>query len=124
MAPLPIGVTIIATLFFVGSFLAATHDMAIDGYYMEALDKEGQARFVGYRVMAYRISMMTGAGIIVTIGTMVSWRMGYFSAAILLGILFMPAWTARTAKPRVSITKPTALKPVAIQPIPLLGLRR
>ncbi len=36
--------------------MAATHDMAIDGYYMEALDEKGQARFVGYRVMAYRIA--------------------------------------------------------------------
>jgi PAT family beta-lactamase induction signal transducer AmpG len=88
MAPLPNGVRIVALLFCVGSFLAATHDMAIDGYYMEALDKEGQAKFVGYRVMAYRISMMAGTGIIVTIGTMTSWQAGYLSAALLLGILF------------------------------------
>jgi len=89
MAPLPFGVMLIAILFSIGSFLAATHDMAIDGYYMEALDKEGQAKFVGYRVMAYRISMMTGTGIIVTIATMVSWRIGFLSAAVLLGILFI-----------------------------------
>ena len=89
MAPLPDGVRIIAVLFFVGSFIAATHDMAIDGYYMEALDDKGQAKFVGYRVMAYRISMMTGTGIIVTIGTMTIWRMGFFSAAAFLGILFV-----------------------------------
>jgi PAT family beta-lactamase induction signal transducer AmpG len=52
------------------------------------LDDAGQAKFVGYRVMAYRISMMTGTGIIVTIGTVTSWRFGFFSAAGLLGILF------------------------------------
>ena len=85
---LPSGIRIVAILFFVGSFIAATHDIAIDGYYMEALDEKGQARFVGYRVMAYRISMMTGSGIIITIGTMTSWGVGYFSAALLLAIFF------------------------------------
>jgi len=89
LAPLPNGVRIIVILFFAGSFIAATHDMAIDGYYMEALDEKGQAKFVGYRVMAYRISMMTGTGIIVTIGTMTSWRVGFLSAGGILGILFI-----------------------------------
>jgi len=89
IAPLSRGVMIIAILFFAGAFLAATHDMAIDGYYMEALDKEGQSRFVGYRVMAYRISMMAGTGVIVTIGTMTSWRTGFLFAALLLVILFV-----------------------------------
>jgi PAT family beta-lactamase induction signal transducer AmpG len=73
VAPLERGVELIDIHFFAGAFLAATHDMAIDGYYMEALDKEDQSRFVGYRVMAYRISMMTGTGIIVTIGAKTSW---------------------------------------------------
>ncbi|UCF55961.1 MAG: MFS transporter, partial [Deltaproteobacteria bacterium] len=36
LSPLPEGIRIIAIFFFIGSFLAATHDMAIDGYYMEA----------------------------------------------------------------------------------------
>jgi PAT family beta-lactamase induction signal transducer AmpG len=89
VVPVPEGIKIVALLFFVGSFIAATHDMAIDGYYMEALDDKGQAKFVGYRVMAYRISMMTGTGIIVTIGTLTSWRVGFFSAGALLGILFL-----------------------------------
>ena len=88
VAPLDGGVEIIAVLFLAGAFLAATHDMAIDGYYMEALDKEGQSRFVGYRVMAYQISRMTGTGIIVTVGTMISWQTGFFCAALMLGSLY------------------------------------
>jgi len=89
LAPLQGGIKIIAILFFIGSFVAATHDMAIDGYYMEALDEKGQARFVGYRVMAYRIAMMTGTGIIVTIGATKDWLIGYLSAGILILILFI-----------------------------------
>ncbi len=86
---LPKAVAIIAVIFFIGSFIAATHDMAIDGYYMEALDEKGQAKFVGYRVMAYRIAMMTGTGIIVTIGATTNWTIGFLSAGGALGILFL-----------------------------------
>ena len=83
------GVRLIAVALLIGAFIAATHDMAIDGYYMEALDEKGQARFVGYRVMAYRIAMMTGTGVIVTIGTATSWQVAYFCAAVMLAILFI-----------------------------------
>jgi PAT family beta-lactamase induction signal transducer AmpG len=86
---LPYGVTTIAVLFFIGSFIAATHDIAIDGYYMEALDEKGQAGFVGYRVMAYRIAMMTGTGVVVSIGAATNWLLGFVSAGVLLGLLFL-----------------------------------
>jgi PAT family beta-lactamase induction signal transducer AmpG len=89
LSPLPEGIRVIAILFFIGSFLAATHDMAIDGYYMEALDRNGQAKFVGYRVMAYRISMMTGTGIIVTIGATSNWLVAFLSAGAMLSLLFI-----------------------------------
>ena len=89
MTPLPSGVKLIAGLLFVGAFLSATHDIAIDGYYMEALDKDGQAKFVGYRVMAYRLAMMAGTGIIATVGTTVSWLAAYSAAGLFLGLLFV-----------------------------------
>ena len=87
LASAPSGVKIIALVLFIGSFIAATHDMAIDGYYMEALDEAGQAKFVGYRVMAYRIAMMTGTGIVVTIGATVGWFASYLASAVLLFLL-------------------------------------
>ena len=83
------GIQAIAALFFIGSFIAATHDIAIDGYYMEALDEDGQAKFVGYRVMAYRIAMMTGPGVIIMIGTNLGWIAGFLSAGVLLGLVFL-----------------------------------
>ena len=88
LAPASNGVRVIAVLFFAGAFLAATHDMAIDGYYMEALDETGQAKFVGYRVMAYRIAMMTGTGVVVTIGTTAGWVVGFLSAGAVLCVLY------------------------------------
>jgi PAT family beta-lactamase induction signal transducer AmpG len=89
LSGLPEGVKAIAILFFIGSFIAATHDMAIDGYYMEALDEKGQAKFVGYRIMAYRIAMMAGTGVIVTIGATTTWLTAFLLAAGLLAILFV-----------------------------------
>ena len=88
-APLGFGVRALAILFFIASFIASTHDIAIDGYYMEALDREGQARYVGYRVMAYRIAMMTGTGAVVTIGVTAGWRIAYGAAALIFGAFFL-----------------------------------
>jgi len=89
----PSGVKIIAVVLFIGSFVAATHDMAIDGYYMEALDEAGQAKFVGYRVMAYRIAMMTGTGVVVTLGAAAGWAASYLAAGGLLLLLTLYHFT-------------------------------
>ena len=86
--PWPSSPPILMGLFFLASFIAATHDIAIDGYYMTALDQDGQARFVGYRAMAYRIAMMTGTGVITTLGAMSGWMTAYGVAAVLLSLLF------------------------------------
>jgi PAT family beta-lactamase induction signal transducer AmpG len=83
----PPGIKLVAVVLFIGSFIAATHDMAIDGYYMEALDEAGQAKFVGYRVMAYRIAMMTGTGVVVTLGAMLGWFASYLASGLLLFLL-------------------------------------
>jgi PAT family beta-lactamase induction signal transducer AmpG len=89
MSSLPYGVKLVAGLLFICAFLSATHDIAIDGYYLEALDKKGQAKFVGYRVMAYRLAMMAGTGIIVTIGATAGWLFAFLMASVFLGILFL-----------------------------------
>ncbi|NLE01550.1 MAG: AmpG family muropeptide MFS transporter [Fibrobacter sp.] len=86
--PFSWGISAIGLLFFIGAILSATHDTAIDGFYLVALNKGEQARFVGYRVMAYRIAMMAGTGGIVTIGTKFGWYYAFMTAGILLGGLF------------------------------------
>jgi PAT family beta-lactamase induction signal transducer AmpG len=87
LVPLPAAPRLVAILFFVGAFVAATHDIAIDGYYLAALDKQEQTKFLGYRVMAYRVAMLTGTGVIVTIGTSFSWAAAFLCAGLLLGLL-------------------------------------
>ncbi|MBI4802448.1 MAG: MFS transporter [Elusimicrobia bacterium] len=51
--------------FAVGAFISATHDIAVDGFYMLALTKEDQAFFVGIRSMFYRFAMIFGTGFLV-----------------------------------------------------------
>jgi len=121
------GVKIIAIVFFLGSFVAATHDIAIDGYYMEALDEKGQAKFVGYRVMAYRIAMMAGTGIVVTIGATEGWLTGFFCASGILGVLFVYhlVFLPRVEREKEPIRKLVGLllrkKPLALLVIVLLA---
>lgn len=89
VAPLKSGPALIAILFFIGSFFAATHDTAIDGFYMEILDEKMQTKFIGYRVMAYRIALMTGTGAVATVGTTMGWFFAFISAAIIFGLFFI-----------------------------------
>lgn len=55
------------------AFLSATHDIAADGFYLLALDKEQQAFFVGIRSTFYRLATIFGTGFLV-------WLAGRFLA--------------------------------------------
>lgn len=45
-------------IFFVTAFLSSTHDIAADGFYLLALDKQRQAFFVGIRSAAFRLGSL------------------------------------------------------------------
>ncbi len=47
------------------AFNSATHDIAADGFYILGLDTHQQAWFVGIRSTFYRLSMLTGQGLLV-----------------------------------------------------------
>ena len=51
--------------FWLLAFSSATHDIAVDGFYMLGLSKNDQAWFVGIRSMFYRLAMITGQGLLV-----------------------------------------------------------
>ncbi|PWB68126.1 MAG: hypothetical protein C3F15_17005, partial [Holophagae bacterium] len=88
-APLVAG----ATVFMVLAFLAATHDIAIDGYYLEALGQTDRARYVGLQSAAYRIAMITGGGGIAWLCGRFSWLLGYLIAAS----VFFAVWALNNA---------------------------
>ncbi len=75
--------------FFVAilAFLSATHDIAIDGYYLEGLDEQGQSAHVGYRAMAYKVaSLIVGGPLLFAIGTL-GWEAGLLIAAAIMALL-------------------------------------
>ena len=78
-----------AVVFMLLAVLAATHDIAIDGYYLEALDRTDQARYVGLQSAAYRVAMITGGGVIAFICGRWTWLAGYLAAAGVMTALWI-----------------------------------
>lgn len=72
------------------SILAATQDIAVDGFYLEALPDKRQAALTGLRVGAYRVAMLVGkGGLVVLAGLAGGWKAAFFAAGammLLLGI--------------------------------------
>jgi PAT family beta-lactamase induction signal transducer AmpG len=89
LASFPWSITAIAIVFMIGAIIAATHDIAIDGYYLVSLDETTQSRYVGYRVLAYRCALMMGSGAIASIGASkgLGWHYAFGLAGGLLGLL-------------------------------------
>ncbi len=63
--PLPVFFKATLIFFWLLAFSSATHDIAADGFYMLALTEKQQAFFVGVRSTFFRISMITGQGLLV-----------------------------------------------------------
>jgi PAT family beta-lactamase induction signal transducer AmpG len=55
-------------IFWIAAFASASNDVASDGFYLLALSKDQQSFFLGIRSTFYRISMLTGQGLIVILG--------------------------------------------------------
>ncbi|TWT40816.1 MFS transporter [Botrimarina hoheduenensis] len=53
--------------FWLLAIASATHDIAADGFYMASMPERDQAWFVGIRSTFYRLSMIVGSGLLVTL---------------------------------------------------------
>jgi PAT family beta-lactamase induction signal transducer AmpG len=91
------------------SVLAATQDIAVDGFYLEALPPKQQAAFSGLRVGAFRAAMLVGkGGLVILAGVAGGWGWAFGAAAammLLLGVghaflLPRPAGAVQAAKKR------------------------
>src|SRR6266481_6670597 len=58
------------------AFSSATHDIAADGFYMLATNEKEQAFFVGIRSTFYRISMISGQGLLVIVAGIIQSNTG------------------------------------------------
>ena len=95
LGPLAVG-------FLLLGLLSATHDIAIDGFYMEALDGDDQSKFVGYRAAAYRIAVLVVGGPLVALSAWQGWTVGLLGAAAIMALLLAYQVYAlpRTERPR------------------------
>lgn len=67
--------------------LAATHDIAIDGFYLRALGQDAQAALSGLRAAAFRVALFVGTSVLVVIAGRFSWRACFLAAGAILLVL-------------------------------------
>ena len=76
------------------AFVAATSDIAIDGYYIRSLDKDRQVKLSGLRIGAFRMAMLFGSGALVTLAGLTSFSLAFLVAGGVLVALALlhAAW--------------------------------
>lgn len=62
----------------------ATHDIACDGFYLQALDKAAQALYSGVRIAAFRLAMIVGSSVLVVLAGQTSWTVAFGGAGALM----------------------------------------
>ncbi|MCA9706552.1 MAG: MFS transporter [Myxococcales bacterium] len=80
---------LLAAVFVLLAMISATHDIAVDGFYLEGLDPVEQSRYVGYRAGMYRLAMLAVNGPLLVLADLLGWRQAW-----LLSLLLMTAITA------------------------------
>ncbi|WP_437944119.1 MFS transporter [Sorangium sp. So ce281] len=105
---------LVAALFGAVAVAAATHDIAVDGFYLQALDKDAQAAFSGLRVGAYRLALLAGALLVAFAG----WASFGAAFAVAAGGLALLAIAHAAGLPRPAATPGAGAAPGAT------GLRR
>ena len=80
--PLAIGFMVLAVL-------SATHDIAIDGFYLEALDEQDQSTFVGFRAAAYKVAVVLVSGPLIWLCAKLGWTLGLVIAGLIMALLFV-----------------------------------
>jgi MFS transporter, PAT family, beta-lactamase induction signal transducer AmpG len=82
-------VTVFAAVFFGIAILGATHDMAVDGFYLRTLDKPSQTALSGVRIAAYRGALLVGKGALVWLAGHSSWSLAFAVAGALMLLLML-----------------------------------
>lgn len=89
----------ITLLFFMlVAFLSATHDIAVDGFYMLSMDQKQQAFFVGIRAFFYRVAMLFSSSVLIiwagrleeaTKSVVNAWQIVFGVVAFIMAALFL-----------------------------------
>lgn len=92
----------LAAGFLLLGLLSATHDIAIDGFYLEVLDDRDQSSFVGYRAAAFKIAVVLVSGPLTYVCAVLGWTTGLLIAAGIMALLLgVHVWLLpRSEQPR------------------------
>jgi PAT family beta-lactamase induction signal transducer AmpG len=99
------------------SVVHATHDIACDGFYLQALDKADQALFSGVRIAAFRGAMLVGVSLLVVLAGETSWTVGFGAAGALMTLV---ALTNMFVMPGRAVHA-AATSPVPVPVVPVVG---
>lgn len=100
------------TLFVMLAFFSATHDIALDAYYLAALPMDRQAFFIGIRSTAFRGAMIFGTGALVVLAGKLelqgiaiakSWQYALWAGAALYAGLML---YAHRLMPKIATDRP------------------
>jgi PAT family beta-lactamase induction signal transducer AmpG len=70
------------------AFIAATHDVTIDGYYMEVIQNPAeQAAYTGLRVLCYRLAVVFAKSVLVAAAGVWAWSGAFVCGAATLALL-------------------------------------
>lgn len=75
--------------FLVLAVFSATHDIAIDGFYLEALDQKQQDLLVGWRAPAYRAALLFAGGPMIVLAGAKGWTLGMLAFAGVMAALWV-----------------------------------
>lgn len=101
-------VLVAASVVFIAlAVLSATHDIAIDGLYLEVLDKKQQEALVGWRAPPWRLALMLVTGPMAIVCDKRGWLLG---GLVLAGAMFALFLFHLTFLPRTEVTKKPAIE--------------
>lgn len=102
------GLALVSLFVALLAFLSATHDIAIDGYYLESLHEREQSSYVGYRATAYRLATLAiGGPLLFVIGGALGWTGGLLLASVVMAALtaYHAWWLPRAERRRLPFAR-------------------
>jgi MFS family permease len=92
---------------FVFNMIAATQDIATDGLAVRMLDARELGIANGIQVGAYRVGMMCGGGLLITILTQTDWSFAFVGMAALLAVTMVPVLLMREPQQDARVIRPS-----------------
>lgn len=109
---------------------SATHDIAIDGYYMDVLPQDQQAFFVGVRNAAYKVSWLVGSGGLMFLAGKVGellgggpeaiaagWYISFLDCAVMFGVLLAVHYVILPHRAQLVDSAPVSVDPEDSHPL-------